>query len=444
MNRLPVKVLAVAAVGVGLAACGQEATKPVAEGYGEKPTLPDPVKSWIPTVVVSKAVGWPEGGKPKAGNGMAVMAFAEGLDHPRRVFTLPNGDVLVAETAEPPKPDDGKGIKAWVQSFFMARAGAKVQSANRITLLRDADGDGKAELKTVFAKDLNSPFGMALAGGRLYVADTDAVVSLPYKDGDTTATGPAEKLVDLPGGTLNHHWTKDLVASADGTKLYATVGSNSNAAENGIDAEKDRAAVQEIDIAAKTMRLYASGLRNPNGPSFQPDSKQLWVTVNERDEIGSDLVPDYMTSVKDGGFYGWPYSYYGRHVDDRVKPQRPDLVEKAIVPDYALGPHTASLGLTFNTGGLFQDKYKNGAFVGQHGSWNRKPQSGYKVIFVPFKDGKPAGQPEDVLTGFLNDNGEAQGRPVGVAIDKAGGLLVADDVGNKVWRVTPAQAQASR
>jgi glucose/arabinose dehydrogenase len=444
MNRLPVRILAVAALGAGLAACGQEATAPIAEGYGEKPTLPAPVKTWIPTIVVSKAVGWPSGGTPKAGNGMAVAAFAEGLDHPRTVRTLPNGDVLVAETAEPPKPSDGKGVKAWFQSFFMDRAGAKVQSANRITLLRDADGDGKAELKTVFAQNLNSPFGMALVGDKLYVADTDAIVVLPYKEGATTASGPAEKLVDLPGGPINHHWTKDLVASADGTKLYATVGSNSNVAENGMDAEKDRAAVLEVDIAAKTTRLFASGLRNPNGPSFQPDSKQLWVSVNERDEIGSDLVPDYMTSVKDGGFYGWPYSYYGRHVDDRVKPQRPDLVEKAIVPDYALGPHTASLGLTFNTGGLFPAKYRNGAFVGQHGSWNRKPQSGYKVIFVPFKEGKPAGAPEDVLTGFLNDKGEAQGRPVGVAIDKAGALLVADDVGNKIWRVTPAQAQASR
>ncbi len=440
MTSTLTKILAIGLVGCALGGCSDEATVPIAEGYGPKPTLPAPRESWFPTVNVSKAVGWPDGGAPKAGAAFQVTEFAEGLDHPRKVYALPNGDILVAETAEPPKPEDGKGIKAWFQSFFMERAGAKVQSANRITLLRDADGDGKAEIRKTFLTGLNSPFGMALAGDRLYIANTDAIVSVPYKAGDEQITATVEKLVDLPGGPLNHHWTKDLVASPDGSKLYATVGSNSNVAENGMDAEKDRAAVLEVDIPTKNVRLFASGLRNPNGPSWQPDSGALWVAVNERDEIGSDLVPDYMTSVKDGGFYGWPYSYFGKHVDERVKPQRPDLVEKAIVPDYALGPHTASLGLTFNTGGLFPERYRNGAFVGQHGSWNRQPQSGYKVIFVPFKDGMPSGTPEDVLTGFLNDKGEAQGRPVGVAIDKAGALLVADDVGNKVWRVTAAQA----
>ncbi|HVI28833.1 sorbosone dehydrogenase family protein [Hansschlegelia sp.] len=440
MTSMVSKALIIAAAGFALAGCNDEAKVPIAQGYGPNPTLPAPQKSWIPHVNVSKAVGWADGATPKAGAGFQVTEFAGGFDHPRKVYALPNGDVLVAETAEPPKPEDGKGVKAWFQSFFMDRAGAKVKSANRITLLRDADGDGKAEVRKTFLTGLNSPFGMALAGDRLYVADTDAIVSVPYREGDTEIKAPVEKLVDLPGGPINHHWTKDLVASPDGSKLYATVGSNSNVAENGMDAEKNRAAILEVDIASKNVRLFASGLRNPNGPSWQPDSGALWVVVNERDELGSDLVPDYMTSVKDGGFYGWPYSYYGQHVDDRVKPQRPDLVEKAIVPDYALGPHTASLGLTFNTGGLFPEKYRNGAFVGQHGSWNRTPQSGYKVIFVPFKDGMPSGAPEDVLTGFLNGKDEAQGRPVGVAIDKSGALLVADDVGNKVWRVTPAQA----
>jgi hypothetical protein len=326
----------------------------------------------------------------------------------------------------------------------MGRAGAGTPSANRITLLRDADGDGTAEIKTVFLEGLNSPFGMVLVGNDFYVADSDAILKFPYHDGDTKITVSGVKLTDLPAGTINHHWTKDLTASPDGTKLYATVGSNSNVGENGIAAEKDRAGVLEIDRASGASRVFASGLRNPNGPSWQPQSGALWVTVNERDELGNDLVPDYMTSVKGGGFYGWPYSYYGQHVDVRVDPQRPDLVAKAIPPDYALGAHTASLGLTFNTGNLFPQDMAGGAFVGQHGSWNRKPRAGYKVIFVPFANGKPSGGPRDVLTGFLNADGEAQGRPVGVKIDKQGALLVADDVGNAVWRVTPSANSASR
>jgi glucose/arabinose dehydrogenase len=279
---------------------------------------------------------------------------------------------------------------------------------------------------------------MALVGDDFYVADSDAILKFPYRAGDTKITTPGVKLADLPAGTRNHHWTKDLAASPDGTKLYATVGSNSNVGENGIEAEANRAAVLEVDRLSGKWRVFASGIRNPNGPSWQPQSGALWVTVNERDELGNDLVPDYMTSVKDGGFYGWPYSYYGQHVDERVEPQRPDLVAKAIVPDYALGAHTASLGLTFNTGNLFPPGMAGGAFIGQHGSWNRKPRAGYKVIFVPFANGKPSGKPQDVLTGFLNESGEAQGRPVGVKIDKQGALLVADDVGNSVWRVTPA------
>jgi glucose/arabinose dehydrogenase len=307
-------------------------------------------------------------------------------------------------------------------------------------LLRDADHDGIAETKTVFLKNLNSPFGMTLSNGMLYVANTDAIVAFPYKDGDSEITVAGEKVVDLPAGPINHHWTKDVIASADGKKLYATVGSNSNVGENGINAEKNRASILEIDLATKATRVFAGGLRNPNGLSWQPETNALWVAVNERDEIGSDLVPDYMTSVKDGGFYGWPYSYYGQHVDSRVSPQNPDLVAKAIVPDYALGPHTASLGLTFNTSNLFGPDYVGGAFVGQHGSWNRKPRSGYKVIFVPFSDGKPSGAPKDILTGFISSDDKAFGRPVGVAIDIKGALLVADDVGNTIWRVSPATA----
>jgi glucose/arabinose dehydrogenase len=412
--------------------------------YGAKPALPAPENSLIPTVNVAKAVGWPAGGKPIAAAGMAVNAFATGLDHPRTLLVLPNGDVLVAETNAPSRPDEERGIKGWITKLVMSRAGAQTQSANRITLLRDADGDGVAETRTVFLDSLNSPFGMALVGDDLYVANSDAIMKFPYRTGDTKIASTGVKLVDLPAGPLNHHWTKDLVASRDGSKLYATVGSNSNIGENRMDAETNRAAVLEVDRATGKSRLFASGLRNPNGPAWQPQSGALWVVVNERDELGNDLVPDYMTSVKDGGFYGWPYSYYGQHVDERVQPQRPDLVAKAIAPDYALGAHTASLGLAFNTGNLFPPEMANGAFIGQHGSWNRKPRSGYKVIFVPFADGAPSGKPQDVLTGFLSADGEAQGRPVGVAIDKKGALLVADDVGNAIWRVTPATKPATR
>jgi len=322
--------------------------------------------------------------------------------------------------------------------MVMSRAGAGVSSANRITLLRDSNGDGIADTRSIFIKGLNSPFGMVLVGDEFYVADSDAILRFTYSTGQTKINEAGTKLVDLPAGRINNHWTKDLTASADGSKLYVTVGSNSNIGENGMAAEDNRAAVLEVDRATGKWRVFASGLRNPNGPSWQPQSGALWVTVNERDGLGNDLVPDYMTSVQDGGFYGWPYSYFGAHVDDRVEPQRPDLVDKAIVPDYALGAHTASLGLTFNTGDLFPSDMAGGAFIGQHGSWNRNPRAGYKVIFVPFGGGKPSGPPRDILTGFLNEDGEAQGRPVGLRIDKDGALLVADDVGNTIWRVTPS------
>jgi glucose/arabinose dehydrogenase len=322
--------------------------------------------------------------------------------------------------------------------MFQKKAGGAVPSANRITLLRDADGDGVAETRSVFLTGLNSPFGMALVGDQLYVANTDAIVKFPYKEGDTKITASGTKLADLPGGPLNHHWTKSLIASPDGSKLYVGVGSNSNVAENGIEKEEGRAAIWEVDTATGEHRVFASGLRNPVGMAWESGSKALWTAVNERDELGSDLVPDYMTSVRDGGFYGWPYSYYGQNVDSRVKPPRPDLVATALKPDYALGPHTASLGLAWSEGTSLPDPFSQGMFVGQHGSWNRKPRSGYKVIFVPFSGGKPSGEPVDVLTGFVKDNGDAMGRPVGVTLDKHGALLVADDVGNAIWRVTSA------
>ncbi|MDR9752335.1 sorbosone dehydrogenase family protein [Pseudomonas sp. SZMC_28357] len=426
----------VIALAAGLVACGESSTLQVSDGTGASPKLPEPNKTLIPTVNIAPAIGWPDGGKPVAAQGLQVGAFAKGLDHPRWLYKLPNGDVLVAETNAPPKPDDSKGIRGWVMEKVMGRAGAGVPSANRITLLRDSNHDGVAETRTVFLQNLNSPFGMTLVGNDLYVADSDKLIRFPYKDGDTSISAPATKVVDLPGGPLNHHWTKNVIASKDGSKLYVTVGSNSNVAENGFEAETGRAAIWEVDRASGQHRIFASGLRNPNGMSWEPQSGALWTAVNERDEIGSDLVPDYITSVKDGGFYGWPYSYYGQHVDVRVTPQDPNLVAKAIAPDYAVGPHTASLGLTFAEGSTLPAPFTEGAFIGQHGSWNRKPHSGYKVIFVPFAAGKPNGQPLDVLTGFLNEDEKAMGRPVGVIIDQQGDLLVADDVGNKIWRVS--------
>lgn len=425
---------------LGLTACGDVAQLPVSAGTGPDPTLPPPKKMLIPTVKTSKAVGWPVGGKPVAAEGLQVKAFAADLAHPRWVYRLPNGDVLVAESAAPPKGDTGFSIKKWVAKIVMKNVGAGMPSPNRITLLRDADGDGTAETRSTLLQNLHSPFGMTLVGDYLYVANADAVVRFPYQSGQTEITAPGEKVVDLPGLPLNHHWTKNIIASKDGTKLYATVGSNSNIGENGMDIEEGRAAIWEIDLQDKSHRIYASGLRNPNGMVWEPVTGTLWTVVNERDEIGSDLVPDYLTSVKDGGFYGWPYSYYGNVVDERVQPQKPELVAKAIKPDYALGPHTASLGLAWSEGEKLPARYRQGVFIGQHGSWNRNPQSGYKVIYVPFQNGKPVGEPIDVLTGFLSEDGKALGRPVGVTFDAQGALLVADDVGKTVWHVAPASA----
>jgi len=436
--RKPQLVFVIAFAG-GLAACGETSSLQVSDGTGPSPKLPEPNKTLIPTVNIAPAIGWPEGAKPTAATGTQVAAFAEGLDHPRWLYVLPNGDVLVAETNAPPKPDDSSGIRGWVMKKVMGKAGAGVPSPNRITLLRDADHDGVAETRTVFLQNLNSPFGMTLVGNDLYVADTDRLLRFNYEPGATEIKSQPIKVVDLPGGTLNHHWTKNVIASKDGSKLYVTVGSNSNVGENGLDKEEGRAAIWEVDRATGNHRIFASGIRNPNGLAWEPKSGALWTAVNERDEIGSDLVPDYITSVKDGGFYGWPFSYYGQHVDVRVSPQNPDLVAKAIAPDYAVGPHTASLGLSFAEGNTLPAQFKEGAFIGQHGSWNRKPHSGYKVIFVPFTGGKPSGTPVDVLTGFLDKDENALGRPVGVVIDQQGGLLVADDVGNKVWRVSASK-----
>jgi len=406
------------------------------ETVGPNPKIAPVDKHLIPTVQVAPAKGWPPGDKPRAADGLAVNAFATGLHHPRWLCVLPNGDVLVAETNAPPKPDDAKGVKGKVFKSVQKKAGAGAPNANRIVLLRDADGDGVAETKTVFIDHLDSPFGMALVGNDLYVADTDAVLRFPYKAGETHIGATGVKLTDLPAGTINHHWTKNIIASPDGSKLYVTVGSNSNVAENGIAAENGRAAIWQVDRATGKKREFATGLRNPNGMAWAPGSDVLWTVANERDELGDNLVPDYLTSVREGAFYGWPYSYWGQHVDDRVKPQRPDLVAKAVPPDYALGAHVAALGLVAAGRTALPAPFANGMFIGEHGSWNRKPIVGYKVVFVPFADGKPSGPPVDVLAGFVNDKGEAYGRPVGVAIDNKGALLVADDVGDTVWRAT--------
>ncbi len=437
--QLRLFALLIGVLGLALTGCGEVAKLPVAAGFGPNPTLPPPQRSLIPTVHIAPAQGWSPGAMPLPAPGTRVTAFASGLDHPRWIYALPNGDVLVAESNSTSRPDDGKGIKAWVMGLVKKKAGAGVPSANRITLLRDTDGDGVADVRTVLLGGLNSPFGLALVGNDLYVANTDAVRRFSYAVGDTRITAPGFTVVDLPGGPINHHWTKNLIASADGTKLYVTVGSKSNIGEHGMQAEAGRAAIWEVDIKTGSHRIFASGLRNANGLAWEPSSGVLWTVVNERDELGNDLVPDYMTSVRNDGFYGWPYSYYGQHIDERVTPPRPDLVARVIAPDYALGSHTASLGLVSSVGTTLPAPFANGMFIGQHGSWNRRPHSGYKVIFVPFESGKPSGVPVDVLTGFLSEEGKAFGRPVGVAIDEAGALLVADDVGNVVWRVSAAR-----
>jgi glucose/arabinose dehydrogenase len=438
-----VSVMAIGVVlgGLSLAlfACGERANLPLTAGIGPQPQLPPPNLTLFPTVNIAPAVGWRAQERPTPAPGLAVVAFATGLDHPRNVYVLPNGDVLVAESNAPPKPDDSPGLRGFIMRWVMARAGAGVPSANRITLLRDTNGDGVAETRSVFLEGLHSPYGIALIGDQIFVADTDAIRRYPYQAGQTRINDPGSRLTELPAGRINHHWTKNVVASPDGRFLYVSIGSNSNVGENGLVAEEGRAQIWEVDARTGQHRSYATGLRNPNGLSFAPGlTPVLWTAVNERDELGSDLVPDYMTSVRDGGFYGWPFSYYGPHVDQRAQPPQPELVARAIAPDYALGAHTASLGLAITANSGLPAPFTAGAFVGQHGSWNRRPPSGYRVIFVPFAEGKPDGQPVDVLTGFLDDDGQARGRPVGVALDGHGGLLVADDVGDTIWRVSAA------
>jgi glucose/arabinose dehydrogenase len=421
---------------LSLTGCNDGSGDPNAQ-IGPNPPLPALQQYLLPPMHIAKVVGWKQGETPKVPQGLKIEPLATGLQHPRSLDTLPNGDVLVVES-KAPKAASIKRPKEIVMGYIesWATSGGNTGESNRITLLHDSNGDGVPDTPSVFLDHLNSPFGVALVGNDLYVANTDAIVKYPYHDGDTKITAPAETLSPLPGGPIDHHWTKSLTASPDGKLLYVGVGSNSNITENGMEAEHNRADILEVDRATGRFRIFASGLRNPNGLTFEPQSHALWTVVNERDEIGPDLVPDYMTSVKDGAFYGWPYSYYGQNTDPRVKPQWPDLVAKAIPPDYALSSHVAPLGLAFYTGTNLPEQYRGGAFVGEHGSWNRQVLNGYKVVFVPFSDGKPNGKAQDVVTGFLDDNDHARGRPVGLAVDKAGGLLIADDVGNTVWRVT--------
>jgi glucose/arabinose dehydrogenase len=422
--KLPrLAALLVTVAGLGLAGC-------------DDPVLPEVQQYLLPPMRVAKVVGWGTDEHPTVSKGLQIQALATGFQHPRSLYVLPNGDVLVVESNGPKAPiyRPKDLITGWVQSF----AGAKAKDANRITLVR-SKGDGTPELRTVFLDHLNSPFGLALVGHDLYVANTDAIMRYPYEDGQTSITAPGTKLTDLPGGPIDHHWTKALLASPDGSKLYVGVGSNSNVAENGIGAEYERAAIWEVDRASGAHRIFASGVRNPTGLQWEPETGKLWAIANERDEIGPDLVPDYLTSVQDGGFYGWPYSYYGQHLDPRIVPQRPDLVAKAIAPDYALSSHVAPLGVAMYTGTGLPANYRSGAFVGEHGSWNRTPLNGYKVVFVPFSGGRPSGPTQDVVTGFLDANNHARGRPVGLAVDRTGALLVADDVGNTVWRVSAAR-----
>ncbi len=422
---------------VALAACGETAKLTVAEGSGPQPALPAVHSTWIPTVNIAPARPWPAGVQPRPAPGLSVKVFASGLDHPRWLLVLPNGDVLVAETNAPQRPDDTPGIKGWVMRLVMGRAGAATPSANRITLLRDSDGDGVADQRSVLLEGLNAPFGMALVGETLFVANTDAVLRFPYRSGDLKISAPGVQVVALPAGPINHHWTKNVLASADGCTLFVSVGSNSNVAERGLPAEQERAAIWAVNIATGAHTVFASGLRNPVGMAWEAQTGRLWTVVNERDELGGDLVPDYLSAVHEGAFYGWPYSWYGSHVDSRVQPPRPDLVAQARVPDYALGPHTASLGLAAAAGNSLPPAFAQGMFIAQHGSWNRRPHSGYAVVFVPFANGQPTGAlPLPVLDGFLSQDGHANGRPVGVALDKTGALLVADDVGNTVWRVS--------
>lgn len=419
----------------------EEASLSIAQGTGPLPILPKPNETLMPTVNIATPIGWKGEEQPVAASGLAVNAYARGMKHPRWMYTLPNGDILVAETNGP--GTDKSSLKNNIARLVQGHAGAGEKSPDRIILLRDSQGKGIADIRSIFLEHLHSPFGMALIGNDLYVANADALMKFTYHSGQTKISEPGQKVIDLPSG-YNHHWTKNILASPDHQTLYITVGSNSNVGENGLDVEKDRAMIYAFDIATAKLTPYATGLRNPNGLAWEPETNILWTVVNERDEIGSDLVPDYITSVKKGGFYGWPYSYYGQHVDNRVQPQRPDLVAQALVPDYALGPHTASLGIVFSMESRLPNEWRHGLFVSQHGSWNRRPKSGYKVVYVAFQDGHPMGMPRDVLTGFLTKKENyVHGRPVGLVLDKKGDLLVADDVGGVIWRVSAKEAQTT-
>jgi len=423
------------AVVVKLVVFPERAELPVEAGMGSDPELPKPNKTLMPTVNVAPATGWPEGQQPSAAEGLRVTQFSSGLEHPRWLYKLPNGDILVAESNAPAKAGGSTSAKDWVADKIKSTAGAGVPSADRITLLRDVDNDGVADERSKFLEDLHSPFGMTLVDGTLYVANADALWSFPYTPGALVIDDAGEKVTDLPAG-INHHWTKAMTASADGEFLYVGIGSNSNITERGMEAEVDRAEIWEIDADTGMHRPYATGLRNPTAMAIQPDTEQLWTVVNERDELGPDLVPDYLTTVQEGGFYGWPYSYWGQHVDPRVRPQDPEKVESAIAPDYSLGSHVAPLGLAFSTPEM-GDEFAEGVFIGEHGSWNRADPVGYKVVFVPFSNGQPSGDPIDFVSGFLTDDGRTRGRPVGVTIDPDGALIIADDLTNAIWRVTP-------
>jgi len=423
---------------LALAACGRSQKLDPSSQLGPNPVLPDPAEAIVMTDLnLAKPVAWKNNESPTVAAGFRIQAMATGLMSPRNVHALPNGDILVVQALKEGKEPVERVKNPFFDFIFgLAHSSSQNGPTNRIVLLRDANGDGVPEVKSVLLDHLNSPFGIVLVGGDLYVACTDKITRYPFTPGQTKITVPGVKVIDLPAGLINHHWTKDLTASPDGSKLYVGVGSNSNVQERGPEAETGRAAIWEVDPKTGAYRLYATGLRNPNGLTFYPGSNTLWTVVNERDELGPNLVPDYMTSVRDGGFYGWPYSYWGRHVDPRVRPQHPELVARAIVPDYGLSSHVAPLGLTFYTGSSFPPMFRGGAFVGEHGSWNRNQLNGYRVVFIRFAGGRPVGKPIDFVSGFLNDKGQARGRPVGLAVDRTGALIVADDVGNAVWRVS--------
>lgn len=433
------KALCFAAVtAAALAACSQSPIADPTTQIGANPVLPEPKQYLLPPMKSSTPGPWKANEMPAVAAGLRVQALARGLIHPRSVSTVPNGDVLVVESDDPKAPINRP--KYYIMGIVKGHAGAGTHTPNRITLLRDTTGSGMANVRTVFLERVNSPFGVALVGNDLHGANTDAIIRYPYTEGQTRIDAPGVKLVDLPGGPIDHHWAKSLLASPDGSKLYVSIGSNSDITENGFPAELDRASIWEVDRASGAHRIYASGTRNPSGLQWNPVTHQLWAVVNERDELGPNLVPDYMSSIQDGGFYGWPYSDYGQHLDPRVRPQQPDLVARAIKPDYALRSHVAALGLAFYTGDALPAEYRGGASVGEHGSWDRDPFSGYQVVYLPFAHGRPDGMPRNILTGFLTSDSHAHGRPVGLAIDKTGSLLVADDLGNTVWRVSSAAA----